>query len=168
MAVGAEVKGVEETNAKLDRIPPGVQDRLRVAVAGQIIALRDRVKEAIAEIFHSTGPLYKSVRAEMTEEPGKFTGRVYTEGVRYAAAQEFGGTWMIPEIFPVNAKVLAFMAPHKMGFSSGGGINGMIFTKRVRAHPVTLPARSYARSTLFRMRSGIEAAIRAAALGTEE
>lgn len=158
------VEGIAEAGAKLDRVPVLTQEGLRVGVSKGMIELRDGVKVAIESIFHSDGPLYSGIKAQMEEVPGEVTGRVYTTGVPYDAAQEYGGTWTIPEIFPVTARALAFMAPGKMGFSSGGGQNGMVFAMHTKAHPVTLPARSYARSTLFRMRDRLARDVREATL----
>ena len=121
--VSVSIQGIPETEEQMRRLPPDVRDRLRAAVAQQTIDLKEGVKAAVAEIFKSTGPLYQSINAEMTEDTSSVTGRVFSSGVVYAAAQEYGGTWTIPELFPVNASVLAFIAPAKLGFSSGGGSN---------------------------------------------
>lgn len=57
--------------------------------------------------------------------------------VKYARIHEYGGRINIPEIVPRNAKALAF--------NYGGK---MVFAKRVKAHVVNMPERSYMRSSL--------------------
>ena len=163
---GVTINGIKDASDNLDRLSPNAQTALRVSVSRKTIDLQAGVKDAISELFHSEGPLYQSVQSMVEEVPGQVTGTVYTQGVVYAAAQEYGGTWEIPEIFPVNKKALAFGAPGKLGFSSGGMTSDTIFAKHTKAHPVTLPARSYARSTLFRMRGEIADDIRDATAET--
>lgn len=165
-AAGVSIEGVKQAGENLDRVTPSAQTALRTSVSRQTINLQGGVKASIASIFDSTGPLYQSVNSEIEEAPGSVTGTVYTKDIVYAAAQEYGGTWEIPEIFPVNAQALAFGAPAKLGFSSGGMTSGTIFAKHTKAHPVTLPARSYARSTLFRMRGDIMADVQASTAET--
>lgn len=156
--IGVEVT----TNDNLGRLAPDAQAGLRVGISQATIHLQGGIKDAIENIFHSAGPLYQSVGSEIEEAPGEITGRVFTRGIVYAAAQEYGGTWTIPEIFPVNKLALAFGAPAKLGFSSGGMTSGTIFARHTKAHPVTLPSRSFARSTLFRMRGTIQHDVAAA------
>ena len=150
-SVGFQVD-IAKANQAMDRLPPATQDGLRIGISQATTHLRAGVSATILSLFQSDGPLYKSIGSEIEESPGTVTGSVYSRGVVYNAAQEYGGTWEIPEIFPVNAKALAFGAPAKVGFSSGAVATGTIFAMHTKAHPVTLPARSYARSTLFRMR----------------
>lgn len=157
---GVQISGIPQAAAKLDRLAPNAQTALRESVTRKTIDLREGVKDAVSEIFDSEGPLYQSLNSVIEEQPGEVIGTVFTKDVVYAAAQEYGGTWQIPEIFPVNAKALAF-GSGKVGFSSGDAIGGeMIFARHTKAHPVTLPARSYARSTLFRMKGAIVADVR--------
>lgn len=145
--VDVELIGLTELQAKLGAITPATQDRLRPFMAQATINLREAVKANIADRFKSTGPLYQSVQSEVSEEPGVIEGRVFTEGVPYAAIQEYGGTTPPHVITPVRAKVLAFMSGGG-GFSSGGGMSEMIFTKRVNHPGSRIPERSYARTAL--------------------
>jgi len=159
--IGVEVKGLTALNAKFARLPVVLQDKLRIFIARFTISLREKVKNNILSRFHSQGPLYRGVKSEIEESPGSVTGRVYIdEVIRYAGIQERGGTVHIPEVVPVNARALAFMAPARMGLSSGGGASGMVFAMRAKAHPVTIPERSYARLALFQMRQPFERGIR--------
>lgn len=61
-----------------------------------------------------------------------------SQSVRYAAIHEFGGSIRVPEIVPTKARALRF--------SIGGRT---VFAKRVKAHTVNMPERSYIRSTLI-------------------
>lgn len=151
--------GLKSLQARLDRITPVIQDHLRVFMARFGLQLRDQVKANIVARFRSTGPLYESVRSEQTEEVGSVTSRVYTDGVRYAAIQEFGGKTPPHMIEPANARVLAFMMPARLGFV-GSGASALVFAKRVN-HPGSLiPERSYARLALVQMRAPFEDGIR--------
>lgn len=158
--VSVKLIGLRELQAKLGKIPVVVQNRLRPFMAEATLNLKALVKSNIVQRFRSTGPLYQSVKSKISEEPGKIEGRVYTDGVTYAAIQEYGGTTPAHEILPVNGSVLAFMSPSGMGFSSGGGMNGMVFARRVMHPGSRIPERSYAREALAYSRFGFERGIR--------
>ena len=67
--------------------------------------------------------------------------RIGTSGdVKYAAIQEFGGTIPPHEIVPDKAKALAFAIGGKQ-----------VFAARVNLPAVTMPERSYLRSSLAEM-----------------
>lgn len=158
--IGFQLVGLKQLQARFDRITPVMQDHLRVFMARFNLLLRDQVKANILERFHSAGPLYQGVKAEQIEEPGSITGRVYVDDVPYAAIQERGGRTPPHVIEPVNANVLAFMMPARLGFS-GGGSSALVFAKKVN-HPGSLiPERSYARLALVQMRTPFENGIRA-------
>jgi hypothetical protein len=94
------------------------------------------------------------VQSSFDELPGSFTGSVFIDGnaIPYAKIQEEGGTTRAHDIFPVNASVLAFMAPAKMGFSGGPKQNGMVFAKAVHHPGSRIPEHPYARLALYRER----------------
>jgi hypothetical protein len=164
MDVDIKAIGLIEQQARLTNVPTAADRGMRSFVRQGTDTLREMVKQNISDRFHSTGPLYQSVRSAVTETADTITGSVVAglpPFVAYAAAQEYGVTIQIPEISPVRAQALAFMGGGRMGFSSGGGESGMVFAKRVRAHPVTLPERSYARTALADFRQPFRDGIRA-------
>lgn len=160
--VNFQVVGLTESQARFSSLPAAVRTRLRAFMASETLNLRNLVRSNIAQYFRSTGPLYQSVRSDTLENTDGITGRVYTEGVPYARIQEQGGTVQIPEISPVRAKALAFMAGGKLGFSSGGGESGgVVFAMKTKAHPVTIPEHPYAREALAYERVPFRNGIRA-------
>jgi hypothetical protein len=162
--VNFRVVGLTELQASFSSLPAVVSTRLRGFMAEAGLTLRAMVQQNIVGYFNSTGPLYQSVRSEISEDTSGITGRVYTEGVVYARIQEQGGTVQIPEIVPVNAGVLAFSTPARMAISAiasaGGGSGAMVFAMRAKAHPVTIPEHPYARRALADYRQPFRGGIR--------
>lgn len=152
--------GLRELQAKLQRMPPAVQAKLRPFMASATIALREMVKANIAERFRSVGPLYQSVKSTLREAPGAITGRVFTRKIAYAAIQEFGGRTRPHDILPVNGKALAFRMPGRLGFSSNGGTNPLMIVRKVHHPGSVLPERTYARLALYRYRPAFVGGIR--------
>jgi hypothetical protein len=158
--ISIELVGLKQLKARLGAMSPAVQNRLRVFMARFTNEVRDQVKANIAERFKSTGPLYQGVRSEQIEERDSITGRVYVEGVPYAAIQEYGGVTPPHVIEAVNGKALAFMSPASLGLSSGGGSNALVMVKKVNHPGSRIPERTYARLALVQMRGGFEDGIR--------
>jgi len=114
--------------------------RLRESFAANANALLGLVRAKLSgEVLRSrSGALRASLRAAIAEDADGFQARVWSDGsLPYAHVQEYGGRIAVPEIVPKNAKALAF--PY------GGRL---VFARRVRAHVVTIPERSYMRSSL--------------------
>ncbi len=158
--LSVKLVGLSNLAARLDKITPEVTDRLRIFMARSTIGLSEQVQANILERFKSSGPLFKSVRSELTETPGSFTGRVYTQDVVYAAIQERGGKTAPHVIEPVNGKALAFMMPGRLGFSSGNVSNVLTAVKKVNHPGSNIPERSYARLALVQQRKPFESGIR--------
>lgn len=163
MALSFELVGLKELNAKLDRLPPALQVRVLGFIGNFTNRLRDQVKANIADRFKSEGPLFQSVRSGTSSDSGidgGTTGRVYTEGVPYAQIQEEGGVTAPHVIEAINGRMLAFMAPARMGLSSGGGMNGLVFARKANHPGSRIPERSYARLALVQLRAPFEGGIR--------
>ncbi|HEY2446245.1 MAG TPA: hypothetical protein VGI20_10960 [Rhizomicrobium sp.] len=97
-----------------------------------------------------SGNLRASIKAEFDVDNGALTARSASDGsVPYARIQEYGGRIGIPELRPVDARALAF--------AYGGR---MVFAKRTAAHVVTIPERSYLRSSLKEFAGSFVDAIR--------
>lgn len=98
-----------------------------------------------------TGTLRRSVLAspKVNETSDAIQGTVSTDpSVPYARIQEYGGTINIPEIVPKRAKALHFVI---------GGRS--VFAKRVRAHSVNIPERSFMRVSLREKQADIVAGL---------
>lgn len=103
---------------------------------------------------HRSGKLSRSIQQAVETEGTKVTGDVFSAGdVKYAGIHEFGGVIPAHDIEAKNAKALAFMIDGKM-----------VFAKRVHIPDVTMPERSYLRSSLADKKDEIVAGIQAAAL----
>lgn len=114
--------------------------RVRETFAAGADALLGLVRTNLsgAVLRSKTGALRDSVRAELSEDASGFAARVWSDGsVPYARIQEYGGRIAIPETLPSHAKALAFVY--------GGR---MVFARRVQAHIVDVPERSYMRTSL--------------------
>lgn len=123
---------------------PRITESLAKEMLRQMIKLSRHVAEEHLSgrpgLRNITGTLRRAVlaspRANQTAEA--ISGTVSVDrSVPYARIQEYGGTVQIPEIVPKRAKALHWMS---------GGSN--VFAMRVRAHPVTIPARSFMRVSL--------------------
>jgi hypothetical protein len=138
---------------------PLIADSLAKEMLRQMIALSRHVAEGHLTgrpgLRNITGTLRRAVlaspRAEQTSADIKGTVSV-DRSVPYARIQEYGGTVQIPEIVPKRAQALHW--------SSGGAD---VFAKRARAHPVTIPARSFMRSSLEEQKQMIIEGLTAAA-----
>jgi phage gpG-like protein len=148
---GLKVSGDAATVARLARVRQSLFAAVKMAVTSQTIALRTRVQEKLdGEVLQMrSGRLHDSVTATIDTDGDVVSGDVSVAGVRYAAIQEYGGTVHVPEIVPERASALAF------------AIKGeLIFAARARAHDVTIPERSYLRSSLAENSDAIAAALR--------
>lgn len=159
--IDVKLIGLENLRADLGAIPGSVRDGVASFMGHATETLRGMVKANIADTFKSTGPLYSSVQGETNDSGTEITWRVYTEGVPYAAIQEYGGQTSPHDIAPVRATVLAFMAPSRLGFSGGAKQNDMVFAKVVHHPGSRMPERSYARRALADFRQPFTDGIRA-------
>jgi phage gpG-like protein len=125
----------------------GMPDRVRQALASKAnllaVALEAKIQQKLSGGVLNTrsGALASSIIATVDESSADVSVRVGTSGdVKYAAIQEFGGTIPPHEIVPDKAKALAFAVRGKQ-----------VFAARVNLPAVTLPERSYLRSSLADM-----------------
>lgn len=131
----------EKVRANMSRAVHQLATELRT------IVIRDKLSGQVLNKI--TGHLQQSIQQEVTEASTKITGKVYSAGdVKYAAIHEYGGV-----ILPKNADYLVFQ------------IQGQ--WKKVKS--VTMPERSYLRSTLHEQEPHIiEVMERAAMMGVTE
>jgi phage gpG-like protein len=126
--------------AKLAALPGEVRSGVRETMQAELLELLATVQAKLSGgvLNARSGNLRDSIQAEMSEDDSSVAARVFSDGsVPYARIQEYGGRIEVPEMAPVNAKALAF-AWH----------GRMVFAKRTAAHTVTIPERSYLRSSL--------------------
>ena len=120
----------------------GVRDAVTSGAARLLALVQAKLSGEVLQP-HS-GRLRASVHVEVSE-----TGARISTEVPYARIQEYGGRISLPEIVPVNAKALAFAYRGKL-----------VFAKRVAAHTVDIPERSYMRSSLYEFEAGFLSDIR--------
>ena len=125
----------------------GMPDRVRQALSSKANVLAGALEAKIQQklsggVLNSrSGALASSIIATVDESSAGVAIRIGTSGdVKYAAIQEFGGTIPPHEIVPDKAKALAFVVGGKQ-----------VFAARVNLPAVTLPERSYLRSSLAEM-----------------
>jgi hypothetical protein len=126
--------------AKLAALPGAVRGGVRESMQAELLELLATVQAKLSGgvLNARTGNLCASIQAELGEDDTSIVARVFSDGsVPYARIQEYGGRIEVPEMTPVNAKALAF-AWH----------GRMVFAKRTAAHTVTIPERSFVRSSL--------------------
>jgi phage gpG-like protein len=147
-----EVRGLEETSARLDAYPAALQAALSAKATELAAALANLVKNdklSGGVLNVRSGALSDSIAASVTADSDSFVASVGSEGdVKYAAIQEYGGKTSAHEILPSKGAVLAFVAG-----------DGQHFARRVE-HPGSLiPERSYLRSALADMNDEILTAL---------
>jgi phage gpG-like protein len=125
----------------------GMPDRVRQALASKAnvlaVALEAKIQQKLSGgvLNMRSGALASSIIASVVESSADVSVRIGTSGdVKYAAIQEFGGTIPPHEIVPDKAKALAFVVGGKQ-----------VFAARVNLPAVTIPERSYLRSSLAEM-----------------
>jgi phage gpG-like protein len=125
----------------------GMPDRVRQALSSKAnvlaVALEAKIQQKLSGgVLNSrSGALASSIIATVDESSAGVAIRIGTSGdVKYAAIQEFGGTIPPHQIVPDKAKALAFAIGGKQ-----------VFAARVNLPAVTVPERSYLRSSLAEM-----------------
>ncbi|WP_020177058.1 hypothetical protein [Methyloferula stellata] len=135
----------------VDAIERVLADRV-VDLAQQLQArVKDNLSGAI--LNQRSGRLAASLVSGTNEDGTDVEGFVSSEGVPYAAIQEYGGKTAAHDIIAVKAKALAF---------AGGG--GTVFAKSVH-HPGSLiPAHGYLAHALADMQDAITADLKQSVL----
>lgn len=159
-----ELRGDKELIARMSTMPSNVHNRLLLKVNQLALKLQALVKAKLSDdVLHViTGELRNSIQKEVTDTQTSVIGKVYSSknspAHKYAAIQELGGT--------IN---------HPGGtayFIKAGGMTQFVSNKdqlaatlpRTRPHQITIPARSYMRSSLTDMRTEIVEGLKQAVL----
>ena len=137
-------------------------ERVRAALSDRANALAAELEAKIQQkltggvLNARTGALARSIVATFEDAAGNVSVSIATSGdVKYAAIHEFGGTIPPHEIVPDKAKALAFAVGGKR-----------VFAARVNLPAVTMPERSYLRSSLAEMADEIVEELTAAVVDT--
>src|SRR5260370_1267916 len=142
-----QIVGDKELIARLDAMPAQIRAALVRKVTALALLLEAKVKgdKLSGQVLNVvSGALRRSIFNEVQQSDTAVTGKVASSGdVKYAAIHEFGGTINVPEI-SAKGKALAFMMGGKQ-----------VFFKKVAAHTITMPERSFMRSSLKDMESQI-------------
>lgn len=142
--------------ARLDAMPDNIFRKMRARAIELRLDLESLVISKLSGVVLNvrSGALRQSIFGdEPRADKTGITERVASAAdVKYGAIHEFGGTINVPEIEPVKARALHFLS---------GGKD--VFAMRVQAHTVTMPERSYMRSSLAEMREKIVAGLQSAA-----
>ena len=138
-------------------------DALLDAVRDKVADLQQRLLAKVeanlsGEVLQTrSGALKASVAASIDVGADEFVATITSDGVPYAAIQEYGGHTAAHDIVPVKARALAF-----------AGSGGTVFARRVHHPGSVVPARAPFGSALEALRSeigdGLKQAV-AAALG---
>ncbi len=123
-----------------------IQQVISERVTDLALQLQARVQENLsgAILNRRSGRLAASIVSGAEDDGANTIGFVSSEGVPYAAIQEYGGKTAAHDIVAVKAKALAF-----------AGTGGLIFAKSVH-HPGSLiPAHGYMSRALQDMQSAI-------------
>lgn len=142
-----QISGDQALIARLQAMPDAVRKKLLAKVTSLAFQLERKIKgdKLSGQVLNvRTGKLRASIHSSAEQNETSTIGKAASSGdVKYAAIHEFGGTINIPEIV-ARGKALAFMQNGKMAFY-----------KKVAAHTVTMPERSFMRSSLADMKDQI-------------
>jgi phage gpG-like protein len=133
----------DDFSASLAAMPDRVRQALSSKVNVLAVALEAKIQQKLSGgvLNMRSGALASSIIATVDESSADVSVRIGTSGdVKYAAIQEFGGTIPPHQIVPDKAKTLAFVVGGKQ-----------VFAARVNLPAVTMPERSYLRSSLAEM-----------------
>ncbi len=159
MSLTANIVGDDKVIVKLTQIlPANVKEQLRVAVLKLAIKLQRKVvteKLAGQVLKRVTGTLAASIQYKLldmgNEGYGAVVGSRVNEGkpLVYAGIHEYGGVIPAHEVEAVNAQALRFVLKD----------GAVMFRKKVMIPSVTMPERSYLRSSLAEMSDEITKAL---------
>jgi phage gpG-like protein len=138
-----QVELQDDASAALAAMPDRVRQALSSKANMLAAALQAKIQQKLSGTVLNarTGALARSIIATVDDTGADISVRIGPSGdIKYAAIQEFGGTIPPHEIVPNKAKALAFAVGGKQ-----------VFAKRVNLPAVTMPGRSYLRSSLAEM-----------------
>jgi phage gpG-like protein len=148
----------DDAAAALAAMPERMQAALLAKANALAAELEAKVQQKLAGgvLNARTGALARSIVTMIDESSAGVSVSIATSGdVKYAAIHEFGGIIPPHEIVPDKAKALAFAIDGKQ-----------VFAARVNLPAVTMPERSYLRSSLAEMTDEIQQELTDAVVGS--
>ncbi len=141
----------DRASASLAEMP----ERIRISLAEKAAVLVDQLEAKVRQKLDGgvlntrSGALARSIVTVIEDAPAGISVQIAASGdVKYAAIHEFGGTIPPHQIIPDKARALAFAIGGKQAFAT-----------RVNLPAVTMPERSYLRSSLAEMAGEIRDAM---------
>jgi phage gpG-like protein len=134
-------------------------DMIQSIVAARMSDLTEQLEARVKANLSGTilnprsGRLLASITSGTADEGSDIEGYVASEGVPYAAIQEYGGKTAAHEIMAVKAKALAF-----------AGAGGQVFAKSVHHPGSVIPAHAYLGRALADMQDAIAADLKQSVL----
>jgi phage gpG-like protein len=145
----------DNATAAFAKLPGRLSEALFAKATLLAVELEAKVRQKLAgEVLQArSGALARSIVTSIEEDAAAVSVSIASNGdVKYAGIHEFGGTIPPHEIMPDKAKALAFVLGSKQ-----------VFAARVNLPAVTMPERSYLRSSLGDMadqiREGLSEAV---------
>jgi phage gpG-like protein len=144
----------DSSSADLAAVPERIRQALSDKANTLAAALLDKVQQNLngGVLNAKSGALAHSIVAMVDDASENVSVRIATSDVKYAAIHEYGGVIPPHEIVPGKARALAFAIGGKQ-----------VFAARVNLPAVTMPERSYMRSSLAEMadeiREGLSEAV---------
>jgi phage gpG-like protein len=130
----------DTASAALAALPERIRTALAAKAGALAAALQAKIQQKLSgEVLQmKSGALAASVGVTIEESSTGVAVRIATSpDVKYAAIHEYGGTIPPHQIVPDKAKALAFLVGSKQAFAA-----------RVQTPAVTMPERSYMRTSL--------------------
>ena len=164
--ISVEITGVDKAAAALEGLPDLVVQALRKKVMAQTINLQNYIQsqKLRGQVLHQrSGALSRSINQVVDVAGLVVNGRVFSSGdVKYAAIHEYGGVIHHPGGTPyipsANGGLAMFVSKK---FAAGMKGAELPLTK---PHDITMPARSFMRSSLAENKSKIIAGLQEAAI----
>jgi phage gpG-like protein len=155
MDFSIQIAGLSELVDRFGRLPNVVRQNLVKTMRDVVEMVEQQAKDNIGRMFKNPAKMQASISSKVEENGTVVTGTVSASGLPYLAIHEYGGVIQTPEIFPVNAKALHWLAPAALGFSGGPKGQEGVFAMHTAAHPTPIPERSYLRAALAQRRQAI-------------
>ncbi len=137
--------------AEADAVSTALRDRAEALYARLLAKVEANLSGDVLQ--SRSGALKASVVGTLVFGGETIEASIGSEGVPYAAIQEFGGQTPAHDIAPIKAQALAF-----------AGIGGQVFARRVHHPGSAIPARAPFGSALEALRGEITDGLKAAVL----
>lgn len=164
--IDIELVGTEQVKARFEALPLVVMQALANTVKSQARELANYVRTQKLQgqvLQHRKGALLRSIQSADSVSGTTVEGRVFSAGdVKYAAIHEYGGVIHHPGGTPYYIKDkggLAVFISLKANAEKHGGLLPV-----TKPHDITMPQRSFLRSSLADNKEAIMQGIRDAAL----